>query len=291
MRCRGRKTGDVFLRYVRKIYRRLVVDAGAPCGPRGPTTEMLCWADVFNSHPELLADVVRLKEGGGSITCSNGVTIKHPFDEHCARFAAAGIPFYVCPGTSSWSVSPGTENSITNISEAARAASVRAEASSPTGDCGHLQPLSVWYLAYVAGAQAGWCAGGKTSTQSCFMDSSNSHADIDVHAGVDRRVRPGCCARLLECFKPRRSRASQLPQHSKSMLKMWSWACLFCFQLDCACVFSFVRLESFCYRSATADRHRRRGASAARPPVRIAGRVALTRLSGVQVLRTACVTS
>ena len=157
----------MFLRYVRKIYRRLVVDAGAPCGPRGPTTEMLCWADVFNSHPELLADVVRLKEeGGGGITVLEwGYDQGHPFDEHCARFAAAGIPFYVCPGTSSWSSFAGrTENSIANISEAARAASrhgARGFLLTDWGDCGHLQPPSVSYLAYVAGAQAGWCAGRK----------------------------------------------------------------------------------------------------------------------------------
>ena len=29
-------------------------------------------------------------------------THDHPFDANCAKFAASGIPFYVCPGTSTW---------------------------------------------------------------------------------------------------------------------------------------------------------------------------------------------
>lgn len=47
----------------------------------------------------------------------------HPFDENCKKLADAGVSFFACPGTSSWSSLAGrTANCIQNIREACDAA-------------------------------------------------------------------------------------------------------------------------------------------------------------------------
>lgn len=45
----------------------------------------------------------------------------HPFELQCKQFAEHKLPFYVCPGTSSWNTLIGrTQNAIGNLKSAAK---------------------------------------------------------------------------------------------------------------------------------------------------------------------------
>ncbi len=59
----------------------------------------------------------------GAVAMEWGYEGDHPFAATCARLARAGIPFYACPGTSTWNSFVGrTRNALDNIRAACRAA-------------------------------------------------------------------------------------------------------------------------------------------------------------------------
>src|SRR5699024_6359701 len=78
------------------------------------------------------------------------------FEKHSRMLRNANIPFYVCPGTSSWSsISGRTDNMLANISDAAViGAKYGAERLVVTdwGDNGHWQVQSVSYPGYAYAA-------------------------------------------------------------------------------------------------------------------------------------------
>ncbi|MFZ4773962.1 MAG: glycoside hydrolase family 20 zincin-like fold domain-containing protein [Terrimicrobiaceae bacterium] len=88
--CGKRGKGRVYLDWLLKL-RRLCREHGR---------RMLFWADIINEHPGLVAELPR-----DMIPLEWGYEKGHPWDEHCARFAAAGLEFFVCPGTSTWCLS------------------------------------------------------------------------------------------------------------------------------------------------------------------------------------------
>lgn len=115
------------------------------------------WGDIIVKHPELLSELPR-----GITALSWGYEADFNFDEQLAKFAAAGLPFYVCPGTSSWlSLGGRSDNAIGNL-RAAAAAGVRHGAvgilNTDWGDHGHWQPLPVSYLPFAYGAAVAWNA-------------------------------------------------------------------------------------------------------------------------------------
>ena len=92
------------------------------------------------------------------IACEWGYEDTHPFAARCERLADIGIPFMVCPGTSSWNSFTGrTANCIENIKQAV-SAGVNSDALgmmlTDWGDNGHLQPHSASYVGIVAGGLA-----------------------------------------------------------------------------------------------------------------------------------------
>lgn len=102
------------------------------------------WGDIILHKPELIPELPR------PITALVwGYEADHPWTDQCPRFEASGVPYYVCPGTSSWNSLVGrTENALTNIS---RAIEIGAEHGAggilltDWGDNGHHQPLCVSY--------------------------------------------------------------------------------------------------------------------------------------------------
>jgi hypothetical protein len=71
------------------------------------------------------------------------------------------VPFYVCPGTSSWlSIAGRTDNCVANLQGAADQG-IRNGAigylNTDWGDLGHLQYLPISYLGFAAGAAYSWC--------------------------------------------------------------------------------------------------------------------------------------
>ena len=80
--------------------------------------EMMMWADVVAPHPELLPDLP-----AGVTLVEWGYEADHPFAVRCGRLAAAGVPFWVAPGTSGWTSVSGRWSVMTaNVAAAADAA-------------------------------------------------------------------------------------------------------------------------------------------------------------------------
>jgi hypothetical protein len=101
--------------------------------------------------PELPRDAIALEWG---------YEADHPFDDHGKAFAASGIPFYVCPGTSSWNTIAGrTDNAVSNLRNAAFNGLKHGAVGyliTDWGDNGHWQPLPVSYLGFAYGAGLSW---------------------------------------------------------------------------------------------------------------------------------------
>ena len=78
--------------------------------------KMMFWSDIVLKEPECLK---RLSKD--LIALNWGYEGNHPFARECKLMAAQKIPFYVCPGTSSWNSLTGrTTNMQTNLANAAR---------------------------------------------------------------------------------------------------------------------------------------------------------------------------
>ena len=137
--------GRLYLDFVKKIHREVRA--------RGYTMQF--WGDIITHYPELVRELPR-----DAVALEWGYEADHPFDEHGALFAAAGIPFYVCPGTSTWNSIVGrTTNAIENMRNAARNGLKHGAVgflNTDWGDNGHWQPLAVSYLGFAAGAAYGW---------------------------------------------------------------------------------------------------------------------------------------
>jgi hypothetical protein len=137
--------GRVYLDFVLKIYHDL---------QRRDRT-MQYWGDVIMHHPELVPELPR-----DAIALEWGYEADHPFDQHGELFAASGIPFYVCPGTSSWNTVAGrTQNALGNLINAAENGLKHGAVgylNTDWGDNGHWQPLPVSYLGFAYGAAVSW---------------------------------------------------------------------------------------------------------------------------------------
>lgn len=139
--------GRVYLNFLKKIQREV--------SARGRI--MMFWGDIILNYPELIRDLP-----GNVIALNWGYEADHPFARETARFRKAGIPFYVCPGTSTWMTLIGRhDNALTNLRRAAIAGRKNGAIGyliTDWGDGGHPQPLAVSYLPFLAGAALAWCA-------------------------------------------------------------------------------------------------------------------------------------
>jgi len=143
--CEQRGKGRVYLDFLLKLH-ELVTRHGRT---------MHFWGDIIIKYPELVRELPR-----DVVVLEWGYEADHPFDAHGAKFAAAGLPFYVCPGTSSWnSIAGRHENAIANLRAAAENGLKHGATGyliTDWGDNGHWQPLPVSYPGFVAGAAMAW---------------------------------------------------------------------------------------------------------------------------------------
>ncbi|MBR4170046.1 MAG: family 20 glycosylhydrolase [Kiritimatiellae bacterium] len=155
------RQGRVYLDFLKDVH-RLVSD-------RGHT--MLFWDDMFLHHPELARELPR-----DIVALEWGYEEDHPFDAHCRTLRDAGIPFYVCPGTSSWrSLFGRTTNMTANIRIASHAGIEHGATGfllTDWGDAGHWQPLVVSIPAFVYGGLISWCA------------ATNAEVDLSAATGA-----------------------------------------------------------------------------------------------------------
>lgn len=143
--CERRGVERVYLDFLLKIHKE--VEA------RGRTMQF--WGDIIVHKPDLIDELPK-----DSIALEWGYEADHPFEEHGAMFAASGIPFYVCPGTSSWtSIAGRTDNAVANLLNAAENGlkhGATGYLNTDWGDLGHWQVLPVSYLGFAVGAAYSW---------------------------------------------------------------------------------------------------------------------------------------
>ncbi len=144
--CQERGTGRVYLDFLLKIHRAVQM--------RGH--RMQFWGDIITQHPDLVPELPK-----DLLALEWGYEASHPFDDHGALFAASGVPFHVCPGTSAWcSVAGRTDNALANLRNAAENGLKHGASgylNTDWGDHGHWQVLPVSYLGLAAGAAYCWC--------------------------------------------------------------------------------------------------------------------------------------
>ena len=137
--------GQLYLSFLLKIH-KLVTQ-------RGKTMQF--WGDIIIQYPELIPQLPK-----EIIAMEWGYSAEHPFEADTKKFQEAGIPFYVCPGTSSWNSLTGrTDNMMTNL----RSAAIHGKNNGAIGylvtdwgDFGHWQHLPISYTGFVYGAALAW---------------------------------------------------------------------------------------------------------------------------------------
>jgi len=143
--CEARGKGRVYLDFLLKIYELV----------SSHNHTMQFWGDIITQYPDLVAELPR-----DSIALEWGYEASSPAAEHCEKFSTAGIPFYVCPGTSSWnSIAGRTDNALGNLRTAAQNGlkyGAIGFLNTDWGDNGHWQVLPVSYLGFAAGAASAW---------------------------------------------------------------------------------------------------------------------------------------
>jgi hypothetical protein len=139
--------GRVYLEFLKLIHREV--------SNRGKT--MMFWGDIILKYPQLIRGLPR-----NLVALNWGYEGDHPFEKEAARFAGSKIPFYVCPGTSTWMTIIGRyDNAFANLRAAASAGRKHGAAGyliTDWGDGGHPQPLAVSWPPYLYGAGVSWCA-------------------------------------------------------------------------------------------------------------------------------------
>ncbi len=144
--CEKRGKERVYLEFLLKIHRAVQ--------KRGHIMQF--WGDIILHKPELIGELPR-----DIIAINWGYDAGHEFEKETAAFKAAGVPFYVAPGTSSWcSIAGRTDNAMKNIRRAISSGLANGAIGclmTDWGDYGHLQYLPISYPGFAAGASLSWC--------------------------------------------------------------------------------------------------------------------------------------
>jgi hexosaminidase len=169
--CAAKGKGVVYLDFLKRVQREV--------SKRGRRT--MFWGDIILKYPKLIAklpeDVVALNWG---------YEANHPFEKETVRFRKSGIPFYVCPGTSTWMTLVGkNDNALKNLRRAAAAGRRNGAVgflNTDWGDGGHPQPLAVSWLPLAMGAAMAWC--GKTFDEASLIPALSRDVFEDPSGAV-----------------------------------------------------------------------------------------------------------
>jgi hexosaminidase len=145
--CETKGKGRVYLDFLKKIHREVSTR----------DKKMMFWGDIILKYPKLIRALPK-----NVIALNWGYEASHPFEKEAAQFAKAKIPFYVCPGTSTWQTLIGKhDNALANLRAAAKAGKKFGAIgflNTDWGDGGHPQPLAVSWPMFLAGASLSWNA-------------------------------------------------------------------------------------------------------------------------------------
>jgi hexosaminidase len=145
--------------------------------------KMLMWGDIGLRHRDILSrlpkDITLLDWGYESL---------YPFGKNSYRLDSAGVSFYVCPGTSSWtSITGRTVNMLDNIENAAvngKKFGAKGLLVTDWGDMGHWQYLPVSYAGYATAGALGWNSGSRNAIPlQRFLDTYVYRDSVSKMAG------------------------------------------------------------------------------------------------------------
>jgi hypothetical protein len=161
----------VFLDYLGKL--------NAAAAPLGCTCQY--WGDmVWNHFPDRLDLLDR-----GMVHVDWGYYRNYPFQAHGEKLAAAGIPFWFAPGTSTWCTFTGCNEagygSNRSAAKAALACGAAGLLNTDWGDGGHWHYLAISFTGFAAGAAMAWCE--KTNPDDAIRAALDPHVFHD-EAGV-----------------------------------------------------------------------------------------------------------
>jgi hypothetical protein len=135
---------------------------------------MQFWADILLNHPELVPEVPK-----DAVAMLWGYEADHPFEDQTQTLADAGLPFYVCPGTSSWqSIGGRINNMFANVHSAAHWGAKRGARGllvTDWGDRGHLQPPFVSLPGYMFAAEAAWNPDARRASSTALLGPLSRH--------------------------------------------------------------------------------------------------------------------
>ena len=195
--CAAKGQGRVYLDFLKKLHREV----------KARDRKMMFWGDIILKYPKLLPELAALgvppsggpgkpPEGGtpNLIALNWGYEADHPFEIEAAQFAKAGIPFYVCPGTSTWQTLIGKhDNAFANLRIAAKAGQKFGAIgflNTDWGDGGHPQSLAVSWPLFAAGAALAWNAKSLDKkvltavlSRDVFEDASGKVAQAGIKLG------------------------------------------------------------------------------------------------------------
>lgn len=125
--------------------------------------KMMFWGDIILHEPARIKDLPQ-----ECVALDWGYEHDHDFDGQCGHFAQAKIPFYVCPGTSSWNTLIGrSANCFGNLENAAVNGIKHGAAgflNTDWGDGGHHQYFPISLPGIFAGAALSWCCRSNRGT-------------------------------------------------------------------------------------------------------------------------------
>jgi len=176
---RGASAREVAARGKARVYADHLLRIASPLHESG--CEVLFWGDILRDHPELVRELPRdgmtalvwhyerpfesvpLPRAALPLLADFGISERafRGFSAQTEAFAAAALPFWVCPGTSTWNSFLGRwTNARENLRDAASvglARGARGFLITDWGDNGHHQPLSASWLPLCQGAALAWC--------------------------------------------------------------------------------------------------------------------------------------
>ncbi|MBS2211813.1 family 20 glycosylhydrolase [Carboxylicivirga mesophila] len=159
--CQQKGKGRVYLDFVLELKKEV--------DKYNRTTQF--WGDIILHHPELIPELPK-----DMVALIWGYEADYPFDKNCPKFQQAGLPYYVCPGTSTWnSIIGRNQNAFANLKNAAvngKQYGAKGFLNTNWGDQGHWQPLSICYPALLYGAALSWSV------------ESNTEIDIAQHVSL-----------------------------------------------------------------------------------------------------------
>ena len=168
--CEKLGKGRVYLDFLLKIHKLV----------HSHDRTMQFWGDIILHHLELIGELP-----SGIIAMVWGYDAKHPYEKQCPKFEQAKVPFYVCPGTSSWnSIAGRTDNALANLGNAAENGlkyGAIGFLNTNWGDHGHWQSLPVCYPGFAYGAAVSWAY--ERNRGICLPEALDKHAYYD-RAGV-----------------------------------------------------------------------------------------------------------